>query len=491
MEVNIQTLIVWVLYQFLGLQCFRIGNPLTTRSSQERVGKWQPTDTIHILRNNIWRKRTESENTHNKIKRFFEFSPVAFNHGTEDISIDASRNDPIHFSPFITIIEGYRKYSKPQRPQPKFKSTYIKTGEAPPEHVNPYVDHFSGIKSFILHFNNHNRYDTIVANDQYSINDDIEGHIGDISMRAYLHPDETENEAMLVNQPLSFPNNKKSNDMFHPVIPEYDVNHSLQILESKTTELKNLEDKPFTYTENKLQLGDSYDEENDTNKLGNANAVPAASKLFDAITNTPKEFNSDIDDINYALFKSKNNLNKKVKMQENIYQQNSMHYQGDESLTQYDQPTQHMDGLDNFKPVNNIEISHGSFGNAMEGISPNRDPFEFGKSDSFGQSSDLKSNKFSLERTDELKGKDTHVANNFDFGRFGSIVEPTVNGVERPTAVVEDFTDADDHTPYVRLGLQSKDEFQPYEESVGSFSYDDVSKILFFFKNKVSIKYNV
>ena len=83
-------------------------------------------------------------------KRFFEFNPVAFDIKNPNEDADTARF--YHFSPFVSLpkVEEIDTPIPPRRKLGAFKSGYMIGNEAP-KGLKPYVDHFSGIRSFALH----------------------------------------------------------------------------------------------------------------------------------------------------------------------------------------------------------------------------------------------------------------------------------------------------------------------------------------------------
>lgn len=93
----------------------------------------------------LYRQPTTRTTLH---KRFFEFNPLAFE--LKNSLVEGHRKRFFHFSPFTSRHRPENRVV-PAKESPKlFGSGYIINGKAP-EGLKPYVDHFSGVRSFALH----------------------------------------------------------------------------------------------------------------------------------------------------------------------------------------------------------------------------------------------------------------------------------------------------------------------------------------------------
>lgn len=98
------------------------------------------------------------ETLHNKVrslsshKRFFEFSPFALVAKHKPHKVEDNSKRFFHFSPFVSLPKVNQLISPvPSRRKVKtYKSGYI-IGNTAPAGLKPYIDHFSGIRSFALH----------------------------------------------------------------------------------------------------------------------------------------------------------------------------------------------------------------------------------------------------------------------------------------------------------------------------------------------------
>ena len=147
MDINTKPLILWIVYYILGLDGFRIGNPDSLINSMQM-------DKSRMLRLTRQYSHVSTFPVTNRLKRFFEFNPVAFNRKSP-VEPDQTLKTTIQFSPFTTSLQNFKESSGENDAYlfTKFKSSYINNDEKT-KFLRPYVDHFSGVKSFPFHLKN-------------------------------------------------------------------------------------------------------------------------------------------------------------------------------------------------------------------------------------------------------------------------------------------------------------------------------------------------
>lgn len=87
-------------------------------------------------------------NPETKIKRFFEFSPLAFGQNIQTFEDNSKRF--FRISPFVSRPDKLKQIIKDPMHLRTYGSGYINRHKVPAG-LKPYVDHFSGVRSFALH----------------------------------------------------------------------------------------------------------------------------------------------------------------------------------------------------------------------------------------------------------------------------------------------------------------------------------------------------
>lgn len=145
---SFQTFILSILYQCLETKALdgsvNTGGVLSDHSKRSRA---QDLHSNSLIQRNVLSALART-NPETKTKRFFEFSPLAFGQNIESFEDNSKRF--FRISPFVSRPDKLKQLIKDPMHLRPYGSGYIIRHKVPAG-LKPYVDHFSGVRSFALH----------------------------------------------------------------------------------------------------------------------------------------------------------------------------------------------------------------------------------------------------------------------------------------------------------------------------------------------------